>query len=123
MKRALLFACFACVAGPAFAADVPLHAECQDMGSVKELHKEMGKDKGTWTSMSHDQWEFLRGIYALNPQTSAGLPPGDRAELIVLPNGHGFVLFEEGSKGCDIMMAPKPLQAFIEAVGRKGEPM
>ena len=34
---------------------------------------------GKWIELTSDQWQFLRGIYAMNPQTPPGLPFGDKA--------------------------------------------
>jgi hypothetical protein len=31
--------------------------------------------------LTSDQWQFLRGIYAMNPEAPAGLPDGDKAVL------------------------------------------
>jgi hypothetical protein len=32
---------------------------------------------GAWTALTPGRWQFLRGIYAMNPNTPAGLPYGD----------------------------------------------
>ena len=34
---------------------------------------------GKWIELTPEQWEFLRGIYAMNPLTPPGLPYGDKA--------------------------------------------
>ena len=34
---------------------------------------------GKWIELTSDQWQFLRGIYAMNPLTPQGLPFGDKA--------------------------------------------
>jgi hypothetical protein len=36
---------------------------------------------GKWIELTAEQWQFLRGIYAMNPGTPAGLPYGDKAVL------------------------------------------
>ena len=46
-------------------ASVPKHAA--------EAHR------GKWIELTSDQWQFLRGIYAMNPLTPQGLPYGDKA--------------------------------------------
>jgi hypothetical protein len=33
---------------------------------------------GKWIELTSDQWQFLRGIYAMNPLTPPGLPYGDK---------------------------------------------
>ena len=29
---------------------------------------------GKWIELTPEQWQFLRGVYVMNPQTPAGLP-------------------------------------------------
>jgi hypothetical protein len=36
---------------------------------------------GQWIELTSKQWQFLRGVYVLNPQTPPGLPYGDKAVL------------------------------------------
>ena len=36
---------------------------------------------GKWIELTSKQWQFLRGVYALNPDTTQGLPYGDKAVL------------------------------------------
>ena len=37
---------------------------------------------GKWIELTSEQWQFLRGIYAMNPLTPPGLPYGDKAALV-----------------------------------------
>src|SRR5580700_2738333 len=56
---------------------------------------------GKWIQLTPDQWQFLRGIYAMNPLTPPGLPYGDKAALATI-KGHpgGVVFFIDGNKAC-----------------------
>jgi len=45
---------------------------------------------GKWIQLTPDQWEFLRGIYAMNPLTPPGCPTATRRRsprLTVIPAG------------------------------------
>ena len=72
---------------------------------------------GQWIVLTADQWQFLRGIYAMNPSTPPGLPYGDRAALVRI-KGHdsGLVFFIDGDRACTPMEAPKALLALLDDV-------
>ena len=57
---------------------------------------------GKWIELTPAQWQFLRGVYALNPETPAGLPYGDKAVLAQIDNGAG------GGAWCSLSMATRP---------------
>ena len=40
---------------------------------------------GKWIELTPEQWQFLRGIYAMNPATPQGLPYGDKAVMVAGP--------------------------------------
>jgi hypothetical protein len=64
-----------------------------------------------------DQWQFLRGIYAVNPNTPPGLPHGDRAVVAqVEGNAGGLVFFIDGEKACTPMPIRPELLALIGEV-------
>jgi hypothetical protein len=48
-------------------------------GSVPKLV--VAAHHGRFIDLDVSQWQFLRGIYAMNPRTPPGLPYGDRAVL------------------------------------------
>ena len=52
--------------------------DCVDISVPK---KAIERHNGKWIALTTDQWQFLRGIYAMNPQTPPGLPYGDKAAL------------------------------------------
>jgi hypothetical protein len=72
-----------------------------------------------WTTLTRDQWQFLRGIYTVLPDTPPGLPIGDRAVLAKLDGAEsGKILFEDGEdKVCGVIDAPKVLIDMLMDVG------
>jgi len=72
---------------------------------------------GKWIQLTPEQWEFMRGIYAMNPQTPAGLPYGDKAVLAQVDgNNGGMVFFIDGDKACTPMPIPVELIAMMRDV-------
>ena len=64
-----------------------------------------------------EQWQFLRGIYAMNPLTPPGLPYGDKAALVKVDgNSGGMVFFIDGDKACTPMAVPDQLLAMMHEV-------
>jgi hypothetical protein len=80
---------------------------CIDANVPKSSVAERG---GAWTALTSGQWQFLRGIYAMNPNTPAGLPYGDGAALAqVEGNADGLVFFIDGDRACSPMVIPHEL--------------
>ena len=72
---------------------------------------------GKWIVLTSDQWQFLRGIYAMNPQTPPGLPFGDKAALVEIDGRPGgLVFFIDGDKACTPMAVPNELLAMMDDV-------
>ena len=73
--------------------------------------------QGKWIELTSDQWQFLRGIYAMNPLTPQGLPYGDKAALVEI-NGRsgGLVFFIDGDKACTPMAVPDSLLSMMDDV-------
>ena len=72
---------------------------------------------GAWIIVTPDEWQFLRGIYAMNPSTPPGLPYGDKAVLARIAGREtGLVFFLDGDRACTPMEAPKALMELLEAV-------
>jgi hypothetical protein len=70
-----------------------------------------------WTELSDAQWEFLRGIYVMNPETPPGLPYGDHAALARFDGSPGgIVFFIDNNKACTPMLAPAELVSAIDEV-------
>jgi hypothetical protein len=67
--------------------------------------------------LTSDQWQFLRGIYAMNPDAPPGLPDGDKA--VFRPGGgdsDGLLFFVHGDKACTPMNAPPALLSLMDQV-------
>ena len=72
---------------------------------------------GKWIELTQEQWQFLRGIYAMNPETPPGLPYGDKAALAKVDgNSGGLVFFLDGDKACTPMPVPDTLLGMIDDV-------
>src|ERR1700721_1501938 len=52
--------------------------QCVDIAVPKEAVK---AHNGQWIQLTQEQWQFLRGVYVVNPQTPPGLPYGDKDAL------------------------------------------
>src|SRR5271170_3983830 len=52
--------------------------QCVDVSVPK---KAIEARNGKWIELTPDQWQFLRGIYAMSRETPPGLPYGDKAAL------------------------------------------
>jgi hypothetical protein len=87
---------------------------CGDVAGSKAV---VASQHGRWIELDADQWQFLRGVYAMNPVTPPGLPYGDRAALARfdgLPNG--IVFFIDGDRACTPMTAPPALLSLMKDV-------
>lgn len=93
----------------------PAAAQCTD--GLKSIVEAQGK---TWTVLTMEQWEFLRGVSAAVPGMPEGLPPGDGAALVMAPGvDYGYVVFTDGVSAClPIMPMPKELIDMTIAVGK-----
>jgi hypothetical protein len=95
----------------AFAAETP---HCVDVSVPK---KAVEARNGKWIQLTAEQWEFLRGIYAMNPLTPPGLPYGDKAALAKVDgNDGGLIFFIDGDKACTPMPVPDKLLAMMDDV-------
>jgi hypothetical protein len=89
-------------------------AQCVDVSVPKHA---IEARNGKWIQLTADQWEFLRGIYAMNPLTPPGLPYGDKAALAKVDgNSGGLVFFIDGDKACTPMPVPDKLLAMMDDV-------
>jgi hypothetical protein len=117
MKAALaaLFVASLAVGGSALAAERALPAGlCVDISVPKGS---IAAHDGKWTELTPEQWQFLRGIYAMDPETPPGLPYGDKAVLAkVEGNDGGLIFFIDGDKACTPMRAPPKLLEMMDDV-------
>jgi hypothetical protein len=85
--------------------------------SVSVPKSAIAERNGRWIELTRDQWQFLRGIYAMNPQTPPGLPYGDRAALAqIAGDAGGLVFFIDGDKACTPMPVPGELITMMNDV-------
>ena len=89
-------------------------AHCVDASAPKHAAE---ANHGKWIELTSDQWQFLRGIYAMNLLSSPGLPYGDRAALVKIDGvSGGMVFFIDGDKACTPMAVPDQLLAMMDDV-------
>jgi hypothetical protein len=87
---------------------------CVDISVPK---KAIEAHNGKWIQLTPDQWQFLRGIYAMNPLTPPGLPYGDKAALAKVDgDSGGLVFFIDGDKACTPMPVPDRLLGMMDDV-------
>ena len=103
------------LASPAALASEQPGGKCTDISVPKtaiEAHN------GKWIELTADQWQFLRGVYVLNPNTPAGMPFGDKAVLAqVSGDTGGLVFFIDGDRACTPMPVPQALVDVLRDVG------
>jgi hypothetical protein len=94
--------------GPEFAN------RCVDLATLRATTTDQDSKLIELTS---DQWQFLRGVYAMNPEAPSGLPPGDKA--VFRPGGgdaNGLFFFVDGDEAGTPMNAPPALLSLIDQV-------
>ena len=101
-------------------ATLPQLVFARDSGNCVDVavpKKAVEARNGKWIQLTPEQWEFLRGIYAMNPETPPGLPYGDKAALArVDGNSGGLIFFIDGDKACTPMPVPEKLISMIDDV-------
>ena len=117
---AIRFALFAGSLAGVFAVSHPAlgaadsAALCADVAGPKAM---VAEHHGRWIELSAEQWQFLRGVYAMNPETPPGLPYGDHAVLARFDDmGSGIVFFIDGDRACTPMRAPPELLSLMKDV-------
>jgi hypothetical protein len=89
-------------------------ARCVAVSEPKRIIK---AQHGKWIEPKSDQWQFLRGIYAMNPTTPLGLPYGDKAALATFDGQDGgVVFFLDGDRASTPMIAPVALHSMMDDV-------
>jgi hypothetical protein len=113
MRLPLFALAVALSASPAFADP---SVSCVDRGEARDNVTRRG---GSFVAVTPEQWQFLRGIYAMNPATPPGLPVGDGAVIARIPGDQGaIILFIDGSRACAPMAVPSELIEMLDQVGR-----
>lgn len=113
-SRRLLFVVGAPTPQPRIAVGAERARRRVDLAKVRAAATGRG---GKMIELTCDQWQFLRGVYAMNPEAPRGLPPGDHAVLAQDGGDSGSMLFFiDGDKPCAPMHAPPALLSLIERV-------
>jgi hypothetical protein len=89
-------------------------AKCMALAPMKA--KVEGAPGGKWITVTPEQYNFLRGVYAMDPQTPPGLPYGDSAVLAKADNHNPTIFFVDGDKVCTPMTAPPELLGMLNDV-------
>src|SRR5271170_6363883 len=89
-------------------------ARCTDISVPKSA---ITAHNGKWIELTTEQWQFLRGVFVLNPNTPPGLPYGDKAVLAQIDGDPGgLVFFIDGGQACTPMAVPGELVGMIREV-------
>lgn len=89
-------------------------SRCVDVSVPKNA---VSAHNGKWIQLTPEQWQFIRGVYVLNPQTPAGLPYGDKAVLAQVDGKPGgMIFFIDGDKACTPMPVPVELISMMNDV-------
>lgn len=116
MRQGIILGIFCAVFAvlPACADEARAPSRCTDISVPKDAVAARG---GRWIELTNDQWEFLRGVYAINPATPPGLPYGDKAVLAqIYGSPDGIVFFIDGNLACTPMSAPEAILSMMRDV-------
>ena len=64
----------------ALAQEGPIFA-CGPFDNAEQIAQALGGED--FVTLSADQWQFLRGLFIMAPDTPDSLPPGDRAAMSI----------------------------------------
>jgi hypothetical protein len=85
--------------------------------AVSAARDAVAAHNGTWIELTTDEWQFLRGIYAMKSGAPAGLPVGGKAALARVSGfDDGMVFFIDGDQACNPMRAPPELLLLMHEV-------
>jgi hypothetical protein len=116
LKPVGLSIALAIVCSPLLADDDP-HGGPPRCVPISIPQKAIEDRKGKWIELTAEQWQFLRGIFAMNPLTPPGLPYGDRAVEAKIDGHEGaLVFFIDGDKACTPMAIPDSLIPMMDDV-------
>jgi hypothetical protein len=121
-SRHFLFVVGARVFSPKIAVGAEFANHCADLATLRAAIK--GQD-GKLIKITSDQWQFLRGVYAMNVEAPPGLPDGDNA---VLAQGGGdsndqlFFVDRDEPWACRRGVRVRPGPGGDAVAGRTGRP-
>ena len=114
MFRMALMAFLGVIALAPCVAQAAESSRCTDISIPKNA---VEAHKGKWIELTTDQWQFLRGVFVLNPNTPPGLPYGDKAALAQVDGDPGgLVFFIDGDRACTPMAVPGVMVSMIREV-------
>ena len=89
---------------------------CGPMSGAASLAKAL--DGSDFVTLTNDQWQFLRGIFVMAPDTPASLPPGDHAAMSLHSDGSASVIFIDGDRACAPIRLGREAIEVLMMVGR-----
>jgi hypothetical protein len=106
------------VGAPAHTPQIAVSAEfanlCVDLATVRPA---AAGENSKLIELTADQWQFLRGVYAMNLEAPSGLPHGDKAVLTLAGGGSdGQLFFVDGDNACIPMNAPPALLSLMDEI-------
>jgi len=107
------------VSAPAHPPQIAVGAEfvsrCVDLATTRAAVTGQNSELIELTS---DQWQFLRGVYAMNLEAPPGLPYGDKA-VFALGDGdtNGLLFFVDGDKAGAPMNASPAILSIMDQFG------
>ena len=105
------------VGAPALAPQIAVGAEfadrCVDLATVRPATT---GQNSRLIELTSDQWQFLRGVYAMNLEAPPGLPYGEAVFALGGGDSNGLLFFVHGDKACAPMNAPPALLSLMDQV-------
>ncbi len=116
--RAIFLALAALVGLASFPAraDEAVKWSCTSMDGAKAMARALGG--ADFVTLTDDQWQFLRGVFVMAPDTPESLPPGDQAAMSLRPDGSGSVIFVDGDRACAPVKLGREAVEVLMMVGR-----
>lgn len=129
-KRATIIVASAIALGAALGAlsvriIPPAHAEeggvgvqfpCGPLTHAADVAKALGG--APFVTLTGDQWQFLRGVFVMAPDTPNALPPGNSAVMSLRPDGSASIVYVDGDTACAPMKLGKDGVDLLMQVGR-----
>ena len=86
---------------------------CQSKGKMEDR---LGGKIASEETLTKDQWEFTRGLFAMHPSTPFDLPYGDEGRLLVLGDGERFISFMDGESYCGALGVSNAMADLLDRV-------
>lgn len=100
---------------PAHAAEGQIFP-CGPLSNAAEIASALGG--APFVALTGEQWQFLRGVFVMAPDTPSSLPPGDHAEMSLRPDGSASIVYVDGNMACAPMKLGKEGVDILMQVGR-----